>query len=169
MKKCLYPSVHSRCVCALSCVKLFATPWMAAHQPPLSLEFSWQEYWSGLPFSTPGDLPDLGIEHMSLALANEFFTTVPPENSTPWSPRSPQCSWQHSLQRPGRGNNLDVHRQMSGWRWGACTQWNIIQPLKKNAFDSVLVSWVSLEPVRQSGVSQKEKNKYHMLTHIYGI
>ena len=47
-----------------SCVKLFAT-WTVAHQAPLSMGFSRQEYRSGLPFPTPGDLPDLGIEPMS--------------------------------------------------------------------------------------------------------
>ena len=52
-----------------------------ACQVPLSMEFSRQEYWSGLPFSTPGDLPDPGIELKSLgspALAGGFFSTVPP-------------------------------------------------------------------------------------------
>ena len=51
-----------------------------AHQAPLSMEFSRQEFWNGLPFLTPGDLPDLGIERASLAspaLAGTFFTTVP--------------------------------------------------------------------------------------------
>lgn len=42
------------------------------------MEFSRQEYWSGLPSPTPGDLPDQGIEHMSPALAGRFFTTEPP-------------------------------------------------------------------------------------------
>ena len=48
-------------------VCLFVTTWNVAHQAPLSLGFSWQEYWSGLPFLPPGDLPDPGIEHMSPA------------------------------------------------------------------------------------------------------
>ena len=48
--------------CMLSCIQLFATPWTIAHQAPLSLEFSRQEYWSGLPFPFPGDLPEPGIE-----------------------------------------------------------------------------------------------------------
>ena len=47
---------------SLSCVRLFATPWTVAHQAPLSMGFSRQEYWSGLPFLFPGDLPDPGIE-----------------------------------------------------------------------------------------------------------
>ena len=51
-----------------------------AHQAPLSMEFSRQEYWSGLPFPTPGDHPDPGIESLSLAspaLAGGFFTIAP--------------------------------------------------------------------------------------------
>ena len=54
---------------------------MAAQQAPLSLGFSRQEYWSGLPFPSPGNLPDPGIKPASLvspALAGRFFTTVPP-------------------------------------------------------------------------------------------
>ena len=57
---------------------LFVTPWTAAHQVPLSMEFSKQEYWSGLPFPPLGDLPDPGTEPMSPgapALAGRFFTT----------------------------------------------------------------------------------------------
>ena len=50
-----------------------ATPWTAARQAPLSMEFSMQEYWSGLPFSTSGDLPDPGIEPMSLSLQADFL------------------------------------------------------------------------------------------------
>ena len=65
----------------LSHVQLFAAPWTIAHQAHLSMEFSRQEYWSGLPFLPSGDLPDPGIEPMSLALAGRFFTTAPPEIS----------------------------------------------------------------------------------------
>ena len=50
---------------SLSCVQLFATPWTAAYQAPLSMGFSRQEYWSGLPFPSPGHLPDPGIEPRS--------------------------------------------------------------------------------------------------------
>ena len=53
---------------SLSRVQLFATPWTAAHQAPLSMGFSRQEYWSGLPFPSPEDLPDPGIEPRSPAL-----------------------------------------------------------------------------------------------------
>ena len=50
---------------SLSCVRLFVTPWTIAYQAPLSMGFSRQEYWSGLPFSSPGDLPNPGIESPS--------------------------------------------------------------------------------------------------------
>ena len=66
----------------LSHIQLFATPWTLAHQDPLSMEFSREEYWSGLPFPTLEDLPDPGIEPMSPAspaLAGRFVTTVPPD------------------------------------------------------------------------------------------
>ena len=56
----------------------FVTPWTVTHQAPLSMAFSRQEYWSGLPFPFPGDLPNPGIEPMSLVspeLAGRFFTT----------------------------------------------------------------------------------------------
>ena len=52
----------------LSCVQLFATPWTVARQAPLSMEFPSQEYWSRLPFPSPEDLPDPGIEPRSPAL-----------------------------------------------------------------------------------------------------
>ena len=63
---------------SLSHVLLFVTPWTVAHQAPLSMGFPRQEYWSELPFPSPGDLPDPGIKPMSLvspALAGRFFTT----------------------------------------------------------------------------------------------
>ena len=54
-------------ICVLSCVQVFTTPWTVACQAPLSREFFREEYWRGLPFPTPGDLPYLGIELASLA------------------------------------------------------------------------------------------------------
>ena len=55
----------------------FATPWTVAHQAPLSIEFSRQGYWSGLPLPPPGDLPDRGIKPASPELAGRFFTPEP--------------------------------------------------------------------------------------------
>ena len=68
-----------KCLQWLSRVQLSVTPWTVAHQAPLSMEFSRQKYWRGLPFPIPGDLPDSGIEPVPLvspALAGGFFTTV---------------------------------------------------------------------------------------------
>ena len=59
-------------------VQLFVTPWTVAHQAPLSMEFSRQKYWSGLPCLPPGDLPDPGIKPVSLlspALTVRLFTS----------------------------------------------------------------------------------------------
>ena len=75
------PSQHLVVVTAvrsLSRVRPFVTPRTAARQAPLSTGFSSQEYWSGLPFPSPGDLPDPGIKPASSALADGFFTTEPP-------------------------------------------------------------------------------------------
>ena len=76
----------------LSRVQLFATSWMAARQTPLSMKFSRQGYWRGLPFPTPGDLPDPGTEPMSPAspaLGGGFLTTEPPGKSQKSPRRSP--------------------------------------------------------------------------------
>ena len=71
-------------------------PWTLAHQAPLSVEFSRQEYWSGLPFPPPRDLPDPGIEPVSPAspaVAGRFFTLEPPEK--------PNCSYVDPISRSG--------------------------------------------------------------------
>ena len=62
----------------LSRVPLFATPWTVACQAPPSMGFSRQEYWSGLPFPSPGNLPDRGIEHRSPALQADALPSEPP-------------------------------------------------------------------------------------------
>ena len=65
----------------LSHVRLFATLWTAAHHAPLSMGFSWQEYWGGLPFLLPGDLLNPGIKLLSSVspvLAGGFFTAESP-------------------------------------------------------------------------------------------
>ena len=76
----LYSLPYAVLVCSI--VADSVTPWTVAHQAPLSMEFSRQEYLSGLPFPTPEDLPNPGIKPVSLAslaLASRFFTT-----STTW-------------------------------------------------------------------------------------
>ena len=62
----------------LSHVQLFATPCTVANQAPLSMEFSRQKYWSGLPFPSPGDLPDPGIEPGSPTLWEDALPSGPP-------------------------------------------------------------------------------------------
>ena len=103
---------------SLSLVRLFVTPQTVAGQAPLSVGFSRQVYWSGLPFPPPGDLPNPGIELTSPALAGRCFTTEPPlyylkppgqpvgsrqsfSKQTAWGPRGEMpwawtptpCSW----------------------------------------------------------------------------
>ena len=63
---------------SLSLVWLFATPWTIAYQGPLSMGFSRQEYWSGLPFPSPGDLPNPGIESRSPTLQADTLPSEPP-------------------------------------------------------------------------------------------
>ena len=63
---------------SLSCVQLSATQWTIAPQAPPSVGFSRQEHWSGLPFPSPGDLPDPGIKPGSPALQGDSLTSEPP-------------------------------------------------------------------------------------------
>ena len=84
-------------------VWLFATPWTVARQAPLSVGLSRQAYWSGLPFSSLGDLPDSGIEHMSPvspALQVDSFITEPPGKEEEWSnvPNDPNRSSQMRIE-----------------------------------------------------------------------
>jgi len=72
------------------------TPWTTAHQAPLSMRFPRQEYWSGLPFPSPGDLPNPGIKPASLGstvLASRFFTTDPSGKPLGWMriPEKEKC------------------------------------------------------------------------------
>ena len=84
---------------SLSCVRLFVALWAVAYQASLSMGFSRQEYWSGLPFPSPGDCPYPGIEPASLsspASAGGFFTT-----SATWEAQEPQGESNWS---PGNAN-----------------------------------------------------------------
>ena len=70
-------SLKSESEVAQSCPTL-CNPWTVAHQAPPSMGFSGQEYWRGLPFLSPGDLPDPGIEPRSPTLQADALTSVPP-------------------------------------------------------------------------------------------
>ena len=63
---------------SLSRVQLFVTPWTVAYQAPPSMGFSRQEYWSGLPFPSPGDLPDTEIEPRSPTFQADTLTSEQP-------------------------------------------------------------------------------------------
>ena len=94
------PTLHV-CACVFSRVPLFVTPWTVAHKAPLSMGFFRQEYWRGLPFPSPGDLPKPGIELMSPALAGRFFATEPlgrPYKILQLGPTSFLLSWVASTQ-----------------------------------------------------------------------
>ena len=77
------------CVCVCVCARMrtpnhsvlsnSVTPWTVAHQPPLPMGFPRKDYWSGQPFLSPGDLPDLGIEPTSLGLQADSLPSEPPE------------------------------------------------------------------------------------------
>ena len=69
---------------SLSHVRLFVTPWTIAYQAPPSMGFSRQECWSGLPFPSPGDLPDPGIEPRSPSLQADTLPSEPPGKIILW-------------------------------------------------------------------------------------
>ena len=77
---------------SLSRVQLSASPWTAAHRASLSMGFPRQEYWSGLPFASPGNLPNAGIKPLSPALAGRFFTAEPPGKPTEFCRRKQHLS-----------------------------------------------------------------------------
>ena len=107
----VFDNLHSMLSCFRR-VRLFATPRTVAHQAPLSMGFSRQEYWSGLPCPPPGDVPNPGIESMSLmspALAGGFFTT-----SASWeaqsSPPPPlnQVLWASLPEVPSKHDSINM-------------------------------------------------------------
>ena len=74
----LWQKVKKVKVKLLSRVRLFATPWTVAYQAPQSMEFSRQDYWSGLPFPSPADLPNPGIKPGSPAQQVDALPSEPP-------------------------------------------------------------------------------------------
>ena len=81
---------------SLSHVRLFATPWTIVHQAPPSMGFSRQEYWSGLPFPSLGNLPNPGIEPRSPALQEDTLTPEPPGKPYIYSKELYKC-FHHKL------------------------------------------------------------------------
>ena len=145
---------------SISCFRLFATPWAVAYQGPPSMGFSRQEYWSGLSFPSPGDLPDPGMEPRSPALQTDTLLSEP-------------------LGKPLLHIKLRIKTSLQiififhdtcifSKNINRNSIFNFIC-LLLNTFESVLMRWMKLEPIIQSEVSQKEKHQYSILTHIYGI
>ena len=133
---------------SLSCVWLFVTPWIVAYHAPPSMEFSRQEYWSWLPFPSPGDLPDPGIKPISLvspALADRFFATQPPEKA-PFSLGRSQKKIQSgseyqihiSLVRSGLPSWLSVHKNFWGSTLGLR---NSLPRALSSAFDLKMLTY----------------------------
>ena len=91
---------------SLSRVQLFRTPWAVAHQAPLSMRFSRQEYWSGWPFPSSGYLPDPGIEPVSPTLQADALPSEPPGK---WNKNPPYSKILPVF--PSVYNNLHSHQQ----------------------------------------------------------
>ena len=137
--RCLWkplPGMYMPLACLLSRfsrVWLFGTPWTIAHQAPLSMVFFRQEYWNGLPFPTPGDLPDTGIESLpfkSPALAGKFFTT-----SAAWEAHMPLKEinlWVWNWAQGGRGQ-LQWDGDWKGTVW--------VKSLTLHSWAVILVMW----------------------------
>ena len=110
---------------SLSCVRLFVTPWTVAHQAPPSMGLSRQEYWSGLPFPSPGDLPDPGIEPSSPALQADILTSEPPGKPC-FS--LPPLKWVGGSD-PGKGDlcrlELSLGRLSQDRDWGRGRVWKV--------------------------------------------
>ena len=107
----------------LNRVQLFATPWTVARQAPLSMGFSRQEHWSGLPFPSPGDLPDSGIKPESPALQTDSLPLCHQGspvlgsinqnvNSIGWY--SCYCCFEFSTTEPGLQQRGSYFRMQSG-------------------------------------------------------
>ena len=117
---------------SLSHVRLFATPWTVAYQAPPSIGFSRQEYWSGLPFPSPGDLPDPGIEPRSPTFQADALTSEPPGKfQVKGSEIVVQSSrWSHWDQEIGSGeprklscSGRGIQKSLKEWRAEIIWEW----------------------------------------------
>ena len=106
----------------LSRVQLFVIPWTVAHQAPLSMEFSRQDCWSGLPFPPPEDLPNSGTEPGSAALQADSLLSEPPGKpafnislTESDEHRSAQCVFQSKVTQMARWQNLSSFLRPTTW------------------------------------------------------
>ena len=102
-------------------------PWATAHQVPLSMGFPRREYWSGLPFPSPGDLPKPGIEPKYLALAGRFFITEPPGSpSGQFTILQKDCyQWKNCDHTGGKNDNIFIIWEMWVLRKGGVITFSI--------------------------------------------
>ena len=130
---------------ALSRVRILATPWTVAYQAPPSMGFSRQEYWSGLPFRSPGDLPNPGIEPRSPALQADTLTSEPPGkwnanqnyNEKRFYTREDDYDqmMENNKQEWACGNNPSKMTVASRkWYSHLGKQWKMVQPLGETVF-----------------------------------
>ena len=149
----------------LSGVRLFATPWTIAYQAPPSMGFSKQEYWSGLPFPSPGDLPDPGIESRPPALLADALPSEPPGKSMSHkgSPKSVSCrdashvnkeppSFCHiPLWKPYFLSDLTQNPYLtSGFIWEPFSSGEIV-PSRPSSFGEICLRSIHLRSVFASG------------------
>ena len=146
---------------------------MAAHQAPLSPGFSRQEYWSGLSF------PSLGEQYGD--------SLKKPEIKLPYNPQIPLLGIYSEETRTEKYTGTPVFTEAlfttdRTWKQPRCPSadewirklWYIYtgeydSAVKRNVFESILMRWMNSEPIIESSeVSQNKKDKYHILTHIYG-
>ena len=91
--------------------QLFATPWTVVHQAPLSLEFSRQEYWGGLAFPSPGDLPEPGIKPRSSALQADSLPSEPPRTDQIQAQKqAKKANWPEETGRNARVSDSNYHK-----------------------------------------------------------
>ena len=104
----------------LSCVQLFVTPWTVAQLGPLSVEFSRQEHWSGLPFPSPGDLPDPGIKPGSSAFQVDSLSSELPGEVQPKKKkkiRAKQCKTESWIAWYDEAENINRSIEGSVMSW----------------------------------------------------
>ena len=150
---------------SLSSVQPFVTTWTVAYQASASMGFSRQEYWSGLPFPSPGadvltsepppydpSIPLLGIYPEETKIEKETCTPL----------------FTAALFTIARTRKQFRRPSTDEWlkKLGYIYTMEYYSAIKRGAFESVLMRWMNLEPIIHTEVSQKKKDKYRILMHI---